>query len=57
MKNLFKGLRAGLWLCLALSFQITVSAQQAAKVPGATPRLTPKEAVLLSFKGRSISSE
>ena len=57
MKNLFKGLRAGLWLCLVMSFQMTASAQQAAKVPGAMARLTPKEALQLSFKGRSISSE
>src|SRR6185369_5272020 len=57
MKNLFKGLRAGLWLCLVMSFQMTASAQQAAKVPGAMARITPKEALQLSFKGRSISSE
>jgi len=57
MKNLFKGLRAGLWLCLVMSFQMTASAQQAAKVSGAMARLTPKEALQLSFKGRSISSE
>lgn len=58
MKNLFNGLRAGLWLCLVLSFQMSVSGQQAARVPGATaPQLTPDGAVRLTFKGRSISPE
>ena len=58
MKNLFKGLRAGLWLCLVLSFQLTVAGQQAAKVPAAMARqLTPEEALRLTMKGRSISPE
>jgi hypothetical protein len=58
MKTLFNGLRAGLWLCLVLSFQMTISAQQAAKVSGATAhQLTPDDVVRLTMKGRSISAE
>jgi hypothetical protein len=58
MKNLFNGLRAGLWLCLVLSLQMTVSGQQAAKVPGATAsQLTQQDAVRLTLQGRSISAE
>ena len=58
MRNLFKGMRAVLWLCLVLSFQLTVSGQQAAKVPAATARqLTPEEALRLAMKGREISTE
>jgi hypothetical protein len=58
MKTLFKGLRAGLWLCLVLSFQMTVSSQQPARVSSATAgQLTPDGALRLTFKGRSISPE
>jgi hypothetical protein len=58
MKTLFNGLRAGLWLCLVLSFQMTVLGQQAAKVPGATAhQLTPEDALRLTIKGRSLSTE
>ena len=58
MKTRLNGLRAGLWLCLVLSFQMTVSGQQVAKAPGATgPQLTSQDAVRLTIKGRSISTE
>ena len=58
MKTRLNGLRAGLWMCLVLSFQMTVSGQQSDKVPGATaPQLTSQDAVRLTIKGRSISSE
>jgi hypothetical protein len=58
MKTVFSGLRVGLWLCLVLSFQITVSGQRASQVSGATAhQLTPHEALRLTFTGRSISPE
>lgn len=58
MKTLFNVLRGGWWLCLVLSFPLTVSAQQAARVPAATAhQLTPHEALRLTFKGRSISTD
>jgi tetratricopeptide (TPR) repeat protein len=57
MKNLFSGLRAGLWLCLVLSFQMSVSGQQASKGSGATAsQLTQQDAVRLTLQGRSISA-